>query len=1001
MAAELSARTDRHDRPFPMDGTDWQCTFVGDCPPPPSAESTTFPQLEDALWDDDEVPFDSLISELAPPGYRLLRRLGCGSMGEIFLARHQRLRRLVALKMIRGDAAGPQWRAQFLAEAQAVARLQHPHIIQIFEVGETSFRPYLTLELADAGTLADRLCGRFLPPRLTAQLIQSLAHAIQHAHDRGLVHRDLKPTNILLANRQGRLASDQIPRSTESLLTNDIPKIGDFGLAAALDSLSALNARAGTPSYMSPEQAGAGTPNAVGPWTDVYALGAVMYECLSGRPPFRESTVEQTLDRVRAHAPAPLPPQVPRDLAAICRKCMEKIPEHRYSSANALGDDLGRYLRGEPIDARRIGTGERVWKWARRRPIVAGLALVSLTAMLGLIVGGWAYHSMLQESLRVTDQFRRRAEINYRKSLDAVDQLLTRVGEETLAQVPEMDVVRAGILQDALRFYEGFLSESGDSDPAVRWETAQAQRRVARILGYLGRSDEAIEHDRLAIARLTTLAVELPQRVDCRVALAETRLHLGAELARGKQSLQTGHEIQKARALWQDLADAAPDNHKFRASLALCDHQEGWWQTIVGQLPHAEAAFCRAAEQRRQLTQAFPHDSELRRDLAKTLHSLAKVYSLTQRIPEAIVCESEAVATFDSLASTWPLDEQGLTDWSAGLFNLGILYAKSGRRDMEKSCHEQALRLRESLAQAHPRVIGYRRAVAASQKCLACMELNRRRPADAIPWARQSVATLERLSQEQLHDIRLAAELLDAQTNLALALQLTQRVGDAIAVYEAAFVVGERLVRDEPSNLHHSSALSALCLNRGFIDQHIQRPHDALLWFERSIRAADAALALDSRYADALAWKRNAHGARAQTFELLKEFGAAVGQWDQVVALTTGQQLRTHRLLRLTALARAGEFERTRSEVGSLSAEVCDVAALQHLAEACAAAADRAHRSSNENIAFEFAVLARELLGRAFLEADLAKKLSLTADLLCKAEFRRLPLPPAATASQP
>lgn len=999
MAAELSERTGLHNGSVPSDGTDWQCTFVADFPPPPSAGSTTDPRIVESFWnDDDEVRLDARDAGLAPPGYRLVRRLGRGAMGEIFLARHQRLRRMVALKMIRGDAAGPYWRDQFLAEAQAVARLQHPHIIQVFEVGESSFRPYLALEYADAGTLADRLSKGVLSPQQTARWIQILALAVQHAHDRGLVHRDLKPSNILLSARRRLAARDPHSDSMEPMQADDVPKIGDFGLAAALGSLPAVNARVGTPSYMAPEQAGSGI--AVGPQTDVYSLGAVMYECLCGRPPFHGATVEQTLTQVRDNAPAPLPTGVPRDLAAICRKCLQKKLEQRYGCANALASDLGRFLRGEPIAARRIGAVERLWKWARRRPVVAGLSMLSLTAVLALLVGGGVYQSALRDSLHIAERHRQRSESNHRKSLDAVDRLLTRVGDEALAGVPEMEGVRAAILQDALEFYQGFLAEAGDADASVRWETAQAQRRVARILAYLGRSEEAIDHNRAAIVRLEALVAEFPQRTDCLAALAETHLHLGTELTRGKQARDAGHQIRRARTLWQMLSGMEPEARRFRVALALCDHQEGWWQTVVGRLPDAEAAFRRAAEQRRQFMQESPDDLGIRRDLAKTLHSLAKVYSLTRRVPEAISSETEAAAIFESLASASPADEQCLADWSAGLFNLGILYAKSGRRDLEQPHHERALRLREALAEAHPRVASYRRAVAQSQKCLAGVELNRRRPAEAVPFARQAVATLERLSQEQPHDLRLAAECLDAQTNLALALQLTQRVDDAVAVYEAALAVGERLVREEPTNLHHASALAALCLNRGFIDQHSRRPHDALLWFERSVRAADAALGLDARYADAIAWKRNAHGARAQTFEQMRDFGAAVGEWDRVVELSTGPQLRTYRLLRLTAIARAGVLDRARSEADSLSADVQEMPSLQHLAEACATAANRAHQDGRENTSLEFAMLARDFLARAFLTANLAQKLSFIAFLLNNAEVRRLPLPPTASAAQ-
>jgi tetratricopeptide (TPR) repeat protein/tRNA A-37 threonylcarbamoyl transferase component Bud32 len=315
------------------------------------------------------------------PGYEILEELGSGGMGIVYRARQVRLKRMTALKMIRTVHANRKTRERFLREAEAVAHLQHPNIVQIYEVGECNGCPFLSLEYLEGGTLAGYLAGRPLDARPAAQLILLLAQAIQYAHERGIIHRDLKPANILL---QGIADSQSNPQSA---IRN--PKIADFGLAKHLDEEAPLSRDGdilGTPSYMAPEQA-AGRTQDIGPRTDVYALGAILYELLSGRPPFRAQSAEATVKQVREEEPIPprqlLPGRLPRDLDTICLKCLEKDPAKRYASGSALAEDLRRFLDGEAIAARPIGWAERAAKWVRRHPVRAtllGCAFLAATA---------------------------------------------------------------------------------------------------------------------------------------------------------------------------------------------------------------------------------------------------------------------------------------------------------------------------------------------------------------------------------------------------------------------------------------------------------------------------------------------------------------------------------------------------------------------------------------------------------------------------------------------
>jgi len=303
------------------------------------------------------------------PGFEILEELGRGGMGVVYKARQINLNRLVALKMVRAGAhAGPRALARFHKEAQAVASLQHPDIVQIHDVGQAGGLPYFSLEFIESGSLDLKIDGRPQNVRQAAWTISILARAIHAAHLQGVVHRDLKPANILLS-ADGR------------------PKITDFGLAKRLGDdtdQTRTGTIVGTPAYMAPEQTW-GQADYAGPPVDQHALGAILYELLTGWPPFWGSTPSDTIEQVRTQEPVPptrLQPKVPRDLETICLKCLEKEPHRRYPDALALADDLDRFLDGRPVLARRISAVEHLGRRCRRNPCVAGL----LAAVLVLLV---------------------------------------------------------------------------------------------------------------------------------------------------------------------------------------------------------------------------------------------------------------------------------------------------------------------------------------------------------------------------------------------------------------------------------------------------------------------------------------------------------------------------------------------------------------------------------------------------------------------------------------
>ena len=752
-------------------------------------------------------------------GYEVLREVGRGGMGVVYLARQVRLNRPCALKTIlAGDHASPEVALRFLAEAETVARLRHPNIVQIHAIGDHDGRPYIELEYIEGGSLAGRLDGTPWAPERAARLIETIARAVHEAHALGVVHRDLKPANVLLDH-------------------DDIPKLTDFGLAKSLNHDSGLTRTEtilGSPSYMAPEQAD-GRSKHVGTAADIYALGAILYELLTGRPPFRAATVLETLDQVKmveAVPPSRLQPNLPRDLETITLKCLEKEPQRRFGSALDLADDLRRFLNGEAIRAQPVGPIERSLKWVRRRPLEAGFLVVTGLAILSLSVAvtDSIYKNRLEERNRALDvaladvrQQRTRAKRSFDQAREVVDHFIALI--ETRLDEPQLKMARDELLADGLAYYQKVLQQWDDT-PELQIELIRTYTGAAKVADSLGSRSEALKAYQQALSMLEKLVKVSPEVPEYRLQLAEVYHELGVFYARTGQVDLSLRSFEAGRGIREGLARERPDDRRVLTDLARSHGFIGDLMLDAGRLEAAEDAYNRSHEIRLKLARAAPQVASLQFELARSFTNLARMSRQDGEIDDALESYRQAIAILEPLDADRAELREFRADlaWTCNQLGTMLLEADPPETDEALTVLQRARRLYAQLIKAHPGIPDYRSGLGMSHLAIGQAQKLQGQIAPALQSFLDAQEIFTRLADDN-------PRITEYQNGLAMSCLFIATVKTQPDQIEEAWRSGmrartilEKLSQDERNNLEYRSllgeALSDLARTLALRDRH-------------------------------------------------------------------------------------------------------------------------------------------------------------------------------------
>jgi tetratricopeptide (TPR) repeat protein len=753
----------------------------------------------------------------------LLQQIGEGGFGVVFLAEQERpVRRKVALKIIKPGMDTHQVIARFEAERQALAMMDHPNIAKVHDAGATeNGRPYFVMELVQGVPITEYCdqCNLTTDERL--ELFITVCQAVQHAHQKGVIHRDIKPTNILVAMQDGCPA----------------PKIIDFGVAKAIKQqltehtrITAFAQIVGTPLYMSPEQAEL-SPMGVDTRSDIYSLGMLLYELLTGTTAFEKDRLHAApydeLRRIIREEEPPRPSDRISTLAAdlattvaehrrtdsrrlvqtvrgeldwVVMKCLDKDRNRRYETASSLCRDVERYLEDEPVRACPPSAAYRLEKFARRnRGYLMTAGLVAAVLIAATVLSVWQTVRAKQAAI-VAKEARAKAELNARTARQAVDEMYTQVAEKWLAHQPQMEPIQREFLEKALKFYTHFAEGSG-AEPAVRLETARAYRRIAEIQHRLGEPAQAEVAFHRAVDHLQSLVDESPSVAVHRTELAATLHRLGVLLGDTGRYHEEENSHRRALALEAQLAAELPDSVAHRSDLGRGHWFVGQVLSTVHRREEAERELRSALDIQNRLVREFPSDATYRHHLAQTHLRLGLVFRVQDRVDENHQSLTAAAELLEALVVEFPT----LPDYRNELANVYYWHVyyyhqmlKLPLDDTERYLR-RAIALQQTLVAEYPSVTDYRFDWFRSQKSLGHVLMEANRTQEAEDAFRQATTMAEQLAADAptVHYYR--GGLAHARISMGELLSRTGRLADAEASYREAIRLLNALVAEVPA----------------------------------------------------------------------------------------------------------------------------------------------------------------------------------------------------------
>lgn len=757
------------------------------------------------------TPSANTYDRLGP--YQVLGELGRGGMGVVLKAYDPELRRVVAVKVLHPGRCDEKARSRFVREARAAAGLNHDHIVAVYAVANPpDAPPYFSMQYVAGLTLRELIqAQKRLGPREAATLGFEVADGLAAAHRAGLVHRDIKPANIILGSDRNRAM------------------ILDFGLVRINETTGGTTqegALAGTPEYMSPEQIR--HPAQVDARSDIYNLGVTLYEALTGEPPFR-GDLQMVLQQVlhdEAVPPRRLSDAIPRDLETICLKAMAKELGRRYQTAADMRDDLGRWLKGEPIHARPVGRIEKAWRWCRRKP-----ALAALTAALMLVFAS-GFAGVTWQWLRA-DRNYDLAEQRRRKAHLAVNEYFIRVSEDKLLDKPGLQELRKDLLESALRYYQDFLVEWGD-DPAMRTDVAATYLNVAKAKLQLGQNAEARAAFDEALARYEALAAANPADIELRARLARAHSDLGQLHAEANAFAEALRALNQARVMQEELIQLYPDEPQYSSDLATNLLRVGNLHYKQGSAKEAMQLWEQARLRQEKLVEDHPKEPKYGINLAATCHNLATAYEDMKAFATALRLHERARELRTELVRLYPTSPEYQAQLADSHHSMGNFHAERREDSAALRNYEQARHLLERLVYDNPAVVSFQWDLALVYYHTALQHRDFGRWAEGIRLHREAQPILIKLSRVNPsrpdYRARLASSYFDTGHMQS---QISQQA-EAFQAFRDAFPIFDQLVREHSTVVFYQQNLQRCAHNVGNELRRRGRYTEALPYYERS-----------------------------------------------------------------------------------------------------------------------------------------------------------------------